>query len=587
MCGIFGIVGNKSFSSKAILEGLRTLEYRGYDSWGVAVVCNNKIVVDREVGKIGKATIDQSMTSVGIGHTRWATHGGVTKQNAHPHLDCKARVAVVHNGIIENYRLLKSGLKNTTHQFKSETDTEIIAHLIEYELDKKQEFKEAVRLSFNKLEGSNAIVVLDKYSGQLAICRNGSPLVIGLGRNASYISSDVTPFLKYTKRVIFLDDNQGAVIDSQHVSVFNVKNGRNVKYKSEIIKLKKSSINKGKFPHFLIKEIYDQNRTIGQLNSINIKELEKIIHLIQNGYRVVITGCGTAAYCAMAAKYFFASYNIPVDVYSAYEFAPFADFINDKTLFVAISQSGETADTLLAVKTAKKRGAHIVAIVNAESSTLGRLANTVIAVSAGPEIAVVSTKAFTAQLTFLYLLAGGVAKKLNKTHQEIKNLDIALNKWLNPKLEAEVRKIAKIIAKQKSIYLIGKNLSFTAALETALKIKEVSYIHAEAFASGELKHGPIALIEPGTICLCLLENNEVTREVLLSCAELISRGAIIIGVSPLKSEEFDFYLPVPDLAELTIIAQVVIGQLLGYYCSVELKNDPDKPRNLAKSVTVK
>ena len=587
MCGIFGYVGKQDEPAQKILEGLKTLEYRGYDSWGIAVVHDGKIAVDRHVGKIGDASTNLPSSSIGIGHTRWATHGGVTEANAHPHLDSKGRIAVVHNGIIENYHLLRAELKDKGHTFKSETDTEVIAHLIAEELEKKDDLKEAVRITFKKLVGSNALAVLDLKSNQLAVCRDGSPIAIGVGEGINYIGSDVTPFLKYTKSVIFLDDGEGVILDSDKVTVFNIETGEAMNRAPETLDWEAEDVKKDGYPHYLIKEIMEQKRTIAATASLNIEEMNKLAAMIGDGYKVVISACGTAAYCGLAAQYFFASQNIQTSMYGSYEFLPFSKFIDKKTIFIAISQSGETADTLIAAKAAKKQGAHLVAVVNARGSTLERLSDTAISVGAGPEIAVISTKAFTAQLSSLYLLASAAGGKLKEGQENIKNLGSILQTWITKDLENSILEVSKSLVEKEHIYLIGKHLGYPAAMEVALKIKEISYIHSEAFAAGELKHGVIALIEEGTPCIALVSDDEVKDEVLSSTAELKARGGKIIGIAPANSPEFDIHIPIPDTKELTIIPQVVVGQLLAYYLAIGRGTDVDKPRNLAKSVTVK
>ena len=587
MCGIFGYIGKQNGAAQKILEGLKKLEYRGYDSWGIAVAHEGNIIVERHVGKIGEGTTNLPSSTLGIGHTRWATHGGVTEENAHPHLDSKNRLAVVHNGIVENYHELRLDLKKRGYTFKSETDTEVIALLIEEELDRKNDLQEAVRKTFNKLVGSNAIAVLDILSKQLAICRDGSPVVIGIGKDANYIGSDVTPFLKYTKDVIFLDDGEGVILNEKNITIFDIQTGKKIQRSPETINWEEEDTKKGGYPHYLIKEIMEQKKSIASTASLNEKEIKKLALMIQNGQNVVISACGTAAYCGLASHYFFASQNINTHVYGAYEFLPFSKFINNETIFMAISQSGETADTIIAAKAAKKQGARLVAVVNARGSTLERIADTTLSVGAGPEIAVVSTKAFTAQLATLYLLAYASAGKLKDAQLNVKNLESILNTWMDEKLENHILEISKQLVEKEHVYVIGKHLGYPAAMEVALKIKEVSYIHSEAFAAGELKHGVIALIEEGTPCITLVSHDDVKSEVLSSSAELKARGGMIIGFSPSKAPEFDAHIPVPDVGDLTIIPHVIAGQLLAYYLAIGRGTDVDKPRNLAKSVTVK
>lgn len=589
MCGIYGIINDKkNQAATTVLEGLKKLEYRGYDSWGVSIIPQGQkeIKVDKHIGKIGDAKTNLPSGQIALGHTRWATHGGVTDNNAHPHLDCTKKIAVIHNGIVENYQEIKEELLKKGHQFISETDTEVIAHLIE-EKSKLKKINEAIFETFKLLRGSNAIAVLDLISQTIIACRNGSPLVVGLGNGQYFLASDVPAFLKETNKVYFLNDGEAVVLSNSGVKLFDLETEKEKKLIPQILDWKLEDAEKGGYPHFLIKEIYEQLKTIPKTASINEKEIKELADKINSGYKVVLTGCGTASYCALATKYFFAKQGIDVQAIPAYEFMPFSKFIDKKTLVFAISQSGETADTLIAVREAKKRGAEIVAVINARGSTLERLSNTVLSVGAGPEIAVVSTKAFTNQLSTLYLLTTAVTDRYKIGQEKINNLGKVLTKWLNVQLINQIITLAKKLLDEEHMYLIGKHLNYPATLEFALKIKETSYIHAEPFAAGELKHGVITLIQKGTPCFVLASQNEVKDEVLSSAAELKARGGLIIGVAPFESNEFDILIKTPHLEDLTIFANIIVGQLLGYYLGVGRGADPDKPRNLAKSVTVK
>ena len=587
MCGIYGVIQSEDSAAEDILSGLKTLEYRGYDSWGIAIKQDGKIAVDRHVGKIGDATTDLSKSTIGLSHTRWATHGGVSKENAHPHLDCTKTLAVVHNGIVENHSELRSALQKKNHAFVSETDTEVIAHLIEEE-KKNTSFPTAVFTTFNKLDGSNAIAVLDVTSDTIVAARNGSPLVVGVGNNEYFIASDVTPFLHKTKKVIFLNDQEGVVITKNGVTVFDLTT--NSEKPSDVVTVdwNVEDAEKGGYPHFLLKEIMDQKKTIALAVERNSDAIQKLAEKINaENYRVVFLGCGTAYYCALGAQYFFAEHGTNSHAYGGYEFAPFAKFYDERTVVIAISQSGETADTLLAVKEAKKNNAHIVAVVNARGSTLERIADITLPVSAGPEIAVVSTKAFTAQLAILYTLAYAVSGKIDEGKNNIHKLSIELEKWLGDNLTKNIITLVKAIVEKEDMYVIGKYSNYPAALEFALKIKETSYIHAEAFASGELKHGVITLVQHGTPCFVLASNDGVKQEILSSAAELKARGGYIIGIAPFTSPEFEHYIKTPDCGDTTIFGNIIVGQLLGYFLGIGRGTDPDKPRNLAKSVTVK
>lgn len=589
MCGIFAVVNDKQNSSaQTVLEGLKKLEYRGYDSWGVAMKPSGskKLKVEKHVGKIGLATTSLPAGSIAIGHTRWATHGGVTDANAHPHLDCSGQIAVLHNGIVENYQELKTKLLSQGHVFISETDTEVIAHLIE-EKQKTLKLETAVFETFKELAGSNAIAVLDSKTESVIACRNGSPLVVGMGKEDYYLASDVPAFLKFTNAVHFLLDGEAVILTKTGVTLYDVETHVEKKLSIQHLDWKVEDAEKGGYPHFLLKEIMEQKKTIPRASQINGDELKKIAEKIKIHKKVVMVACGTASYCALAAKYFFSKSGVQAQSYPAYEFLPFAKFCDKDTVFIAISQSGETADTLIAARSAKKAGAYVVAVVNARGSTLERLADSVLLVGAGPEIAVVSTKAFTSQLATLYLLAHEVGGNISFAKKNLQRLGQVLEDWLNQALLDRVITLAKDILSHEDMYLIGKHLNYPSTLEFALKIKEASYIHAEPFAAGELKHGVISLIQKGTICFVLASNDEVKNEVLSSAAELRARGGYIIGIAPFKSSEFDATIQTPDVGDLTLFPNVIVGQLLGYFLGVGRGTDPDKPRNLAKSVTVK
>lgn len=585
MCGIFGVINDKSNqASQTVLEGLKKLEYRGYDSWGIALKTNGseEILIDKHIGKIGHAETTLPAGKIAIGHTRWATHGGVTDANAHPHLDCSKRIAVIHNGIVENYQELESELRHKDHRFVSETDTEIIAHLIEEE-SKTQSLFQATLNAFKKLVGSNAIVVLDGKTGEVVICRNGSPLVIGTTKDSTFIASDATALLDKTDMVYFMDDNEAVYIKQSYVELFSLDTELGKKIIFKKIDWKAEAAEKGGFAHFSLKEIFEQTRTIPHVLKNKNKTLDEVAQLIKDGYKPVLLACGSASYCGLAAQYIFADLGIDATNYGAYEYAPFANLIKEKTLVFAISQSGETADTLLAVKEAKRKGAKIVSVINALGSTLERLSDYLLPVEAGPEIAVVSTKGFTAQLATFFAL-----------HNMIKKSDSngfihTFSEWIQDKnVHETILRCAKELLKSEHIYLIGKHINYPAVLEFALKLKETSYMHAEAFASGELKHGVIALIQPGTPCIVLTADDSVQKEVVSSAIELKSRGGYIIGVGPLNNKAFDFFIETPKSEPLySIFYNVIVGQLLGYYLGVGRGADPDKPRNLAKSVTVK
>jgi len=585
MCGIFGVTNDQTNqAAQTVLSGLKKLEYRGYDSWGIALQSQNAkaIQIEKHIGKIGGATTSLPDGKTAIGHTRWATHGGVTDVNAHPHLDCTKQISVIHNGIVENYQELKIELLKSNHTFISETDTEVIAHLIE-EKSKKTDMLHAVLAAFKELAGSNAIAVLDLSASSIIVCRNGSPLVVGYGVDSSYIASDATALLDKTNRVHFMLDGEAAHINRAKIQFFDIQTEKEKKITPEIIDWKAEQAEKDGYPHFLIKEIFEQKRTIPQALVNSVKSISEIVSLIKQGYKPVFVGCGSAYYCGLAGTYFFADAGIPSAVFGAYEFDPFMQFIDNKSLVFAISQSGETADTLIAIRAAKKAGAKIVALINAQGSTLERIADYVVPVKAGPEISVVSTKAFTAQLSTLLAIASQISKRSNDSFSHI------FQTWIeNKKMQQSILDLAKKLVEEEHIYVVGKYFNYPSTFEFALKLKETSYIHAEAFSSGELKHGVISLIQKNTPCVILTANDSIFKEVISSAIELKSRGGFIIGIGPKNNEAFSEWIETPDGDPIySPFYNIIVGQLLGYYLSIGRGADPDKPRNLAKSVTVK
>ncbi len=589
MCGIFAIVNDRGHcAAQTTLEGLKKLEYRGYDSWGVAVVTkkDGSVAIEKHVGKIGDATTSLPAGDIAIGHTRWATHGGVTDENAHPHVDCTERFVVIHNGIVENYQEKKQSLLKSKHTFRSETDTEVIAHLIE-DRSKEGSVEHAVLEVFKELVGSNAIGVLDGQTDTIIACRNGSPLSVGVGKDQYFLASDVTAFLGYTQDVQFLSDGEAVVITPAGVKLYDIASEKEKKLSLTRLDWKIEDAQKQGYPHFTLKEIMEQVVTVPKTALINRSEMESIARKVTQSSRIVLIGCGTAAYCTLASQYFFAQVGREAKAYGAYEYLPFAGFADKQTLVFAISQSGETADTIIAARAAKEQGAYLVAVVNARGSTLERMADVALPVGAGPEISVVSTKAFTSQLVTMYLVSRMCAGKFEEAVHDVKTLGELLVSWQTKKLLNQILDVAKALMRQEDMYVIGKHISYPAALEFALKIKEASYIHSEPFAAGELKHGVITLIQKGTPCFAIGSSDETKLELLSSAAQLKARGGKIIGVAPYASSEFDIHIQTPDAGSLTIIPNVIVGQLLGYYLGIGRGTDPDKPRNLAKSVTVK
>ncbi|MFA7685451.1 MAG: glutamine--fructose-6-phosphate transaminase (isomerizing) [Candidatus Gracilibacteria bacterium] len=592
MCGIFAYYGPKKDAPKLVIEGLKKLEYRGYDSWGLAYKTDEDIIIYKKVGKISDVkTIDFKPTSsnLAMGHSRWATHGGVTQKNAHPHATENREIVLIHNGILENYLPIKKTLLKKGHKFTSETDTEVIAHLIE-EYCKKNTFEDSVKLAIKEMEGRYAIVVMKKDENKIAAARKGSPLIIGVGKNENeyFIASDIPAFLSHTNKVIYLDDNQIIFINDKKSSFFDIAQNTTVKKRTIQIDWEEESAEKGQFPHFMIKEITEQKDTLARAINQDPKIIEHVANEIKKAFGTYLVGCGTAGKVCMVGEYLFAKIaKKHINFKFGSEFRSQKNFLTNKTLMIAVSQSGETADTLEAIEIAKQKGVKIVAIVNVENSSIARMADIVIPIKAGLEKAVASTKATTSQLAILTLLAYACNGGVNEGKQLLITTAAQINDMLNPRYEEHIMKLAKKIKDVESMYIIGRNCNYPIALEAAIKLQEVSYIHAEGFAGGELKHGPIALISKGTPVIVLVENNEYRNEILSNALEVKARGGYIIGVSPIKEEVFDFWIRVPDPGDTYPIVNIIPIQILAYQLAILRKNNPDMPRNLAKSVTVK
>ncbi len=593
MCGIFGYVGKRSNASEIIFEGLKTLEYRGYDSWGIAIRIKNKkeFIVEKNIGKITAPDINKNKfkndSDFAIGHTRWATHGGVTVLNAHPHLDCTKKIAVVHNGIIENYEVLKKDLIKKGHTFLSETDTEVIPHLIEENLN-KEGFASSVRDTFNLLKGFNAIVVSYAPSSEIVACKTGSPLIAGLGDGEFFIASDISAILPYTKNVIFLKDNE-MVILGKKIQIFSLPNGLKIKPKIEKVEFKAEETSIGKYKHFMLKEIYEQPKVIINLAQNYTSEIKFLSGVIDKAKGTFLIGAGTAYNACLAGVYLFSKISHKhINTVFASEFNYLEDFLNSKSLIIALSQSGETIDVIESLNKAKNKNSKIAAITNVLGSSIYRMSDYKFLLNAGPERAVASTKAYVAKLSVLLLLSYAIIGKTEKAKKMLldtaKETERILNEVKNKK---KIKEIAKLMSLCSHIFVIGRGASYPTSLEAALKIKEVSYIHTEGLAGGELKHGPIALISKGTPCLVFAPNDETYDSIISNAAEIKARGGVIIGISPQNSSAFDHWIEVKEIEEGSYIAQIVVAQLLSYYIALYNKLDPDKPRNLAKSVTVK
>ena len=585
MCGIFAYTGKNKDASHLVLKGLKKLEYRGYDSWGIAALKNDVLLVEKHTGKIKDAQISLPTSKIAIGHTRWATHGGVTVANAHPHFDCQKKIVLLHNGIVENFEDIKHAL-DVDHNFKSQTDTEVIVHLIEENMH-TMKFSDAVRYAFLKLKGLNAIVVLEKESGDIIACKNGSPLVVGIGEDELYLASDPTGIIEYTKRLVFLKD-QEMVILNETCELYSIQTGKKISFQPEVVDWEVTTSSLGKFPHYMIKEIFDQESIIKNMSKTLSSEVKDVAQSIQKAQGTFFIGAGTAYHACLMGTYLFSTIaGKHVNTAVASEFNYLEDFLTNRSLIIALSQSGETIDVIEPLQRAQKKGTGIIGIVNSLGSTIYRMSDKKILLSAGPELAVASTKAYTAKVSMLLLLAGIMSNKLSQIQTSLLHASDEVKRLLEPSSLKDIKKIAKMLSRAEHIYTIGRGLSYPTALEAALKIKEVSYIHTEGLAGGELKHGTIALISKGIPCIVFAPEDETYEAIISNATEIKARGGVIIGVSSRRSSVFDYYIEVKDCKEASAISHIIPAQLIAYYLAVEKNLDPDKPRNLAKSVTVK
>jgi glucosamine--fructose-6-phosphate aminotransferase (isomerizing) len=587
MCGIFGYLGPRKNSLELVIKGLQKLEYRGYDSWGVATDLKGELFIDKKVGKISDANLDDfkdKKSKFAIGHTRWATHGRVTDVNAHPHFSNDKTIAVVHNGIIENYEELKEELGK--ENFISETDTEVIPHLIA-KYRKDNSFKDAVFKAIQKLEGRYAIVAMNVGENYLIAARRGSPLIVGIGKDEYFLASDIPAFLEYTKNVNYLDDDEMVIVNGG-VEFINLTSGKPIKKRLVNIDWKTESAEKGEYDHFMLKEIMEQKETILRAINQDTDDIMYIAQKIKESRGCFLSGCGTAGKVCMAAEYFFSMIaKRHVNFAHSSEFPIYHHFLKPESLLIIVSQSGETADALEAMEVAKKKGARVLSIVNVEGSTIARNSDFSLHIKAGPEKAVASTKAATSQMALLLLIATTMIGELQEGRRLLAEVASKINDMLNPRFLTYIKSVAEKIKDQENCYIIGKAANYPMALEAAIKIQEVSYVHAEGFAAGELKHGPIALVTEGTPCVSLVANDEVKQDVINNTIELKARGAHIIGISPDKHDVFDEWIKVPDVGIASPLVNIIPIQLLAYNIAVLRGLNPDMPRNLAKSVTVK
>ncbi len=607
MCGIVGYVG-KGEASHFLMDGLRRLEYRGYDSAGIAVYENGKIRIEKKEGRLAnlEAALSASPLSghIGIGHTRWATHGRPSDQNAHPHGDCENHFVIVHNGIIENYMEIKEMLLSKGHVFRSETDSEVIAHLME-ELD-TGDFLETVRKLLPYITGTYTLLFLDREHPDTIICtKKDNPLIVGLGEGENFIASDIPAIITRTRRIYVLSDGEIAVVKADGVQVFDA-DGLPISKKVQEVTWTAEAAEKGGYPHFMLKEIYEQpkairdtvNMHVGKDGLVVFEDLKWTRADLEKFDRVLITACGTAYHAGLVAKHYIERFvKIPTTVEIASEYRYSHPLTSERTLVIVVSQSGETIDTLAALKEAKRLGALSVAVTNSIGSSIARESDYTIYTLAGPEIAVASTKAYTTQLVALLMLALYMGQiKGTTAEDEVRRLVAelqALPQYIDEVLDARetMETYAGTLQKAHDIFYLGRNIDYAIAMEGALKLKEISYIHAEAYAGGELKHGTLALITSETPVIAVVTQQEIASKMYSNIQEVRTRGAEVIGIGYAEDTEIGRYasetVRIPRVDDIIApVLSVIPMQLLAYYTGIQRGNDVDKPRNLAKSVTV-
>lgn len=592
MCGIIGYVGKRK-AAPILIEGLKKLEYRGYDSAGIVTINGNELFLKKDKGFINDIEQNLQLSSlpgeIGIGHTRWATHGVPSMRNAHPHTSCDDKIAVIHNGIIENYLELKNDLLENGHNFKSDTDTEVFAHLIEENFKKPQNFEKAVVNSLKKIHGTFAFVVLNAAEpDKIIVARNRAPLIIGLGEGENFVASDIPAFLGETRHAVILENGEYAVITKESAVVKEIKSGRVVKKQVQSIKWNAEAAEKGGYEYFALKEINEIPRATEDTLAA-LPEIEKISKHIKKFKKIIFVAAGTSYHAALIGKYLFENLSkTQCEAVLASEFSwSLANIVDKKTLIIAISQSGETADTLLAIEDAKSRGAKVLAISNVIGSSITREADYNIHTNAGPEIAVIATKTFVTQLIVLYALAFYLA---GKNPASLKKIPALQEKTLSL-INNVIKETAEKIKAAKDVYFLGRGISYPLILEGALKLKEISYIHAEGMPAGELKHGTLSLIENDVPVVFALtpESHEKT---IGNMQEVKARGGFIIAITNESDnsvqEHAKIVIKVPEVENplLYPLLQILPLQLLAYYTTIARGLSPDKPRNLAKSVTV-
>lgn len=613
MCGIVGYIGNKS-AVDVLLEGLTSLEYRGYDSSGIALNIDNRVQLYKAAGKLQnlKNIVENnyseiSKSTIGIGHIRWATHGAPTIENAHPHSCNCGKVAVVHNGIIENYKELREMLEKNGCTFRSQTDTETVAHLVATKYGETHDLTEAVRLATKEIEGAYALCVIHQdVKDTIVATRRNAPLVVGLGDGENYVASDVPALIQYTKKAMYLDDNQIVTLTPDSIKLIDIDNNP-LEQKVETLPWEPVALSKMGYKHFMLKEIHEQPDVVRNVLSGKLRAIDEHITLnevtldkdkIKNLNRIQIVACGTSLHAAMVGKYIIEDFcGISVDVEPSSEYIYRKTITDKNTLVIGVSQSGETADTITAVRQAKSKGSHILIITNRPDSTMAREADSLVPVNAGIEVSVAATKSYMAQLISFYLIAIYIAEVKNSMPAdelaELKHELIVLPQKIEKVLahKEDIQKCAKAFSSSKDFIFIARGINFPTALEGALKLKEISYINATGYTAGELKHGPIAMLDESMPVLSILMSGKVYDKILSNSEEAKARNARMIALTDSEDEKlnelFDYIIRIPKISEILSPALAIVPlQLIAYYIAEFLGKDVDQPRNLAKSVTV-
>ena len=584
MCSIIGYIGSND-AAPILVRALEKMEYRGYDSVGIATKTKNEINIKKGVGKVAEVKTNENLQQmagkIGIGHTRWATHGGVTKQNAHPHYSNSSNVAIVHNGIIENFQELKADLVSDGYKFESETDTEVIVNLIQQNFEKTSDVKDAITKTISKLKGHYAFVAMFQ-DGTLAAARFHEPLIIGIEKDNYYISSDVLGFIEKTDDAIYIDNENFIIINDSGLEIFNFEGQ---KVKSSITKVSKefADVYKGDYAHFTLKEISEQPQTI--LKSANKKDIQKFAESIKNSDSLYITGSGSSYNAAEVTKYLMSKFTKTSITPIISSELPFSiNNIGKNSTFIAISQSGESADVLHAIRIAKESNSKIFSIINHQNSSLSQESELTLGINCGPEIGVASTKSFTSQLAVLYQITNQLCDNCISTDWQ--KISDAFSYILDN--DSTIKQIAKQLNEISDIYVLGRGIHFPIAKEAALKLKELTYIHAEGIAGGELKHGPLALMDSSVFVIIINPTDSTYGDTMNSANEIKARGAKIIGISNKNDSVYDYWIEIPEMDDSSYpLVEIIPIQLLSYYAALEKNTDPDYPRNLAKSVTVK